>query len=135
MQTGKRNGSGQIKSTEKIRIEIIVEGVDHGREWKCGLEFDHDNEEILYCRPMSSLRENSIADEPVILKNKRIAYLPSISGLISQEPELLPATVSYLIGDGRTAEVLRNLCYQVVFPEMQPDRETGTPLKNRTLLR
>ena len=37
----KTNGKTQ---TQNIRVDIIVDGVHHGRTWSCGLEFDYANE-------------------------------------------------------------------------------------------
>ena len=42
-----------------------------------------------------------------------VAFLPPMSGLASNEIRLEPGAVNVRIGEGRTAEVLRNLCYQV----------------------
>ena len=39
----------------------------------------------------------------------RFAFLPPMSGLSSSEAMLQPGTVNVLLGQGRTAEVLRNL--------------------------
>ncbi len=40
------------KSNQNIRIELIVEGINQGKEWKCGLEYDYANPEALFCRPL-----------------------------------------------------------------------------------
>jgi hypothetical protein len=40
-----------------------------------------------------------------------------MSGLKLEEEKLLFSTVEYRLGEGRTAEVLGNLCYQVIHPE------------------
>jgi len=37
-----------------------------------------------------------------------------MSGLAATENRLMPGAVNVFIGEGRTAEVLRNLCYQIV---------------------
>ncbi len=36
-----------------------------------------------------------------------------MSGLASEEPEVQPGRISVLLGEGQTAQVLRNLCFQV----------------------
>jgi hypothetical protein len=41
----------------------------------------------------------------------QIAYLPPMSGLATSETLLTPGAVNSFLGQGRTAEVLRNLCY------------------------
>ncbi|MYG00609.1 AAA family ATPase [Candidatus Poribacteria bacterium] len=104
-------------SQKNIRIDICVEGITNGKEWKCGLEFDYANQESFYCRPIRTSEDNgkvisrmSIPEEAGYLS---VAYLPSMSGLVSNEIRLEQGTIGVRIGEGRTAEVLRNLCYQV----------------------
>ena len=52
------------QNTQNIRIEIIVEGITNGSEWRCGLEFDYANDESLYCRPLR-ITENGTTRMPV----------------------------------------------------------------------
>ena len=101
--------------TQNIRIEVVVEGVSEGREWICGLEFDYANEESFYCRSLRPSKGISpdrmeVPAEAALL---RLAYLPPMSGLSANETRLDEGAVNVRIGEGRTAEVLRNLCYQV----------------------
>ena len=42
--------SGERRGTANIRIDVVVEGVAAGGEWRCGLEFDYANDESFYCR-------------------------------------------------------------------------------------
>jgi len=102
--------------TQNIRIDILVEGVSEGEKWVCGLEFDYANEESIYCRPLRQAEDKSpdrmpIPDEAVGVK---IAFLPPMSGLSPSETRLDPGAISVRLGEGRTAEVLRNLCYQIL---------------------
>jgi energy-coupling factor transporter ATP-binding protein EcfA2 len=99
--------------TKNVRIEIIVEGTTEKGQWKCGLEFDYANAESIYCRPLS-LPKNAKQDRmpiPEGIEHVSIALLPSMSGLAANETRLDPGAISVRIGEGRTAEVLRNLCY------------------------
>ncbi len=104
-------------SYKKIRIDIIVEGVTDGKVWQCGLEFDYANQESLYCRPLRASETDGKVTERMIvpeeLDNLSVAYLPPMSGLAANETRLYQGAVNVRIGEGRTAEVLRNLCYQV----------------------
>ena len=52
----------------------------------------------------------------------RIAFLPPMSGLAATETRLDQGAVNVRIGEGRTAEVLRNLCFRI--HEEEPDRWT-----------
>ena len=108
--------------TSNIRIDLIVEGVSNDRSWTCGLEFDYANEESFYCRPLresggKSADRMSIPDEA---ENVQIAFLPPMSGLAATETRLDSGAVNVRIGEGRTAEVLRNLCLQVHNQHLSP---------------
>ena len=110
-----RNNGKQ--TTRNIRIEIIVEGVTEltDRSWQCGLEFDYANEESFYCRPLR-LSEEKDADRMPIPEEAagiQIAFLPPMSGLAANEIRLERGTINVRVGEGRTAEVLRNLCYNL----------------------
>ncbi|MDO9228979.1 MAG: AAA family ATPase, partial [Syntrophales bacterium] len=103
-----------LQKTENIRVDIVVEGVTRDKAWSCGLEFDYANEESFYCRPLRIDEEGekrmTIPDEA---GSARIAYLPPMSGLADHEFVKQPGEIGVLIGQGQTAQVLRNLCYQI----------------------
>lgn len=100
----------------KIRIEIVVKGISNGAEWECGLEFDYANEESFYCRPLRldhSASEPGRMEVPEAVKGINVAYLQPMSGLGGTETRLDSGAINVRMGEGRTAEVLRNLCYQI----------------------
>ena len=101
--------------TDNIRIDIVVEGMSNDQFWTCGLEFDYANEESFYCRPLRQSDGKTPARMPVPDEagRVRIAFLPPMSGLAATETRLDYGAVDVRIGEGRTAEVLRNLCFQV----------------------
>ena len=103
------------QQTANIRIEITVKGVGPSGEWTCGLEFDYANEESLYCRPLrqSDGKSPSRMPIPIEASSVEIAFLPPMSGLVATETRLDPGAVDVRVGEGRTADVLRNLCYRV----------------------
>ena len=102
---------------ENVRIDIIVKGVTASEGWTCGLEFDYANPESLFCRPLRLSEADGQGSEqmpvPEEVANLNVAFLPPMSGLASNETRLEPGAVNVRVGEGRTAEVLRNLCYQV----------------------
>lgn len=102
------------QETRNIRVDILVSGVTAGRQWTCGFEFDYANEESIYCRP---LRVDEKGEErmpvPEAASDVRVAFLPPMSGLAATEDRLDSGSIDVRIGEGRTAEVLRNLCYQI----------------------
>ncbi len=112
--------NGKTKRTQNIRIDVIVEGIHNGKAWSCGLEFDYTNDESFACRPIRKpgFEDAKIADTqftqiPEAAAAMRVAYLPPMSGLTDREFLKQPGEIGFLIGQGQTAQVLRNLCYQV----------------------
>jgi ABC-type lipoprotein export system ATPase subunit len=101
--------------TENIRIDVAVDGISNGRKWSCGLEFDYANAESFYCRPLRT----GDGEKPPRLQvppeaaKVRVAFLPPMSGLMADEPKWEPGRINVLIGEGQTAQVLRNLCFQI----------------------
>lgn len=104
--------SSRQTGTEKIFVDIVVEGLSAGRAWTCGLEFYYANEESFYCRPLRQ-PDGGRLEVPREAGQTRIAYLPPMSGLVASEDRLDPGGINVRLGEGRTAEVLRNLCWQV----------------------
>ncbi len=107
----------QVRDPKNVRIEIIVEGVTNENQWQCGLEFDYANQESFYCRPLRISEEDGKVSKrmtiPDEVSNLSVAFLPPMSGLAANETRLDEGAINVRIGEGRTAEVLRNLCYQV----------------------
>lgn len=104
------------QQTRNIRIEIIVSGISGDRPWECGFEFDYANQESLYCRPLRVQAEGAIDGRMVVPESAAelgIAFLPPMSGLAATEDFLQRGAIDVRIGEGRTAEVLRNLCFDV----------------------
>ena len=101
--------------TSNIRVDLIVEGVTSDRHWACGLEFDYANEESFYCRPLRLADGKAPERMPVPKEagDTRVAFLPPMSGLAGTETRLDHGAVSVRIGEGRTADVLRNLCFRI----------------------
>ena len=110
-----QRGGGGRQRTDNIRIDITVEGVTESAHWVCGLEFDYANEESFYCRPLRTSGGGPGERMPVPdgAGSVQIAFLPPMSGLAATETSLPSGAVNVRIGEGRTAEVLRNLCSRV----------------------
>ena len=102
--------------TKNIRIDVIVEGVTNDKNWSCGIEFDYSGEESCICRPVRKpgfegkpVKEAKFTEIPNEANEVRIAFLPPMSGLAAVEPKLEPGRLNVLLGEGQTAQVLRNL--------------------------
>ncbi len=111
------------QQTQNVRMEIIVTGHSADGSWECGLEFDFANDESIFCRPLrtqdlsgSSIERMAIPDEAYTVQ---VAFLPPMSGLASNETRLDAGALNVRLGEGRTAEVLRNLCHGVAADEKQ----------------
>jgi len=102
--------------TKNVRVDILVEGISEGKSWECGLEFDYGTEEAFYCRPLRKSEHNDSERMPIPpeVADIRLAFLPPMSGLLSNETRIDIGAINVRLGEGRTAEVLRNLCYQIV---------------------
>lgn len=100
------------QKTRNVLVEIDVDGVDGGKTWSTSLEFDYANEESFYCRSRVG-PDGSRLEIPAAAAETRLAYLPPMSGLASNETRLDAGAIDVRLGEGRTAEVLRNLCWQV----------------------
>lgn len=117
VRAGKReNGKARTKN---IRIDIEVTGVTENTEWTCGFEFDYANVESIYCRPLrldgfddESVEKTTLSEIPDEASKVRVAFLPPMSGLAAEEPKVEPGRIDVLIGQGQTAQVLRNICYE-----------------------
>lgn len=130
VQESARKEEGKITDTKKINIEIEVEGIKEGKKWSCPLEFEHRGDEVLYVRPLRGIESTTLSTDPEFLKKISIAFLPPMSGLKTNEVKLLPQTIEARIGEGLTAEVLRNLCYQVIHPETETQKGNRDPKKD-----
>jgi ABC-type lipoprotein export system ATPase subunit len=106
--------------TRNIRVDVIVEGVTADRAWQCGFEFDYQNEESFVCRPIRQtgyedvqVKDAKFSDVPEEANAVRVAYLPPMSGLADREFIKQPGEIGFLVGQGQTAQVLRNMCFQI----------------------
>ena len=116
-----RQGSDKgTKKTFNICISIIVEGITDDKEWTCGLEFDYANNESFYCRPLRiDPQGNDRMSIPPEAAKENIAFLPPMSGIAEKEYVKSDGEIAVLIGQGQTAQVLRNLCHKIF---INPDK-------------
>ena len=105
---------GGKQKTTNVKFSIAVEGISRGEGWRFGLEFDFTNAESITCQatdwPDSVEGRGRLLDAALA---HRVVFLPPMSGLAAQEFRKEPGEISVLIGQGRTAEVLRNLCHRI----------------------
>lgn len=100
------------KGNNIVRIEIFVEGTSSaGAAWTLGMAFESVDADNIRCRPIGESGEDKPPQIPEGAREVNIASLPPMSGLASQEDLLQPGSIDRRIGEGRTSDVLRNLCY------------------------
>lgn len=100
------------KANKDIHMTLTV-GVEHkGQVRPLSMRFRSQGDELVYCTPDESV----IGDLDLIgyAASLKVELLYPMSGLDTEEPILQPGRVDVLLGQGRTADVLRNLCLAVV---------------------
>jgi ABC-type lipoprotein export system ATPase subunit len=110
------------------RIELAINvGIEYKGDIKdCRIIFTYRDLEIIYCRP----DPETIKDLEFLqfVSNIQFHLLYPMSGIMSnvsadtEETPLPDGRISLLLGQGQTAQVLRNICYKVV----EQDKECGT---------
>jgi AAA15 family ATPase/GTPase len=111
--TEKHNQNGQPVS--HIRLEIILEGESEGKFWLGKAEFIFANAESLTCRITAGLQElKNVFNEK---NGVHFGFLQTMSGISVAEDKLPSGSIERRLGEGKTAEVLRNICHEVIFPE------------------
>lgn len=112
----RKTPAGSTKATQNIQIVLTVDGVDGGAPWSCAMEFDYQNDEFVLCRPRRESGEDQPSESPVIppaALEIEVAFLPPMSGLEANERRIDRGAIEVSLGQGKTADMLRNLCYQV----------------------
>ena len=110
-----------VRQGETGRDNILIEIVASGVDWQCGMAFDYANPEAFYCR--LSLDDNgNPMPLPTAAAGVEVAYLPPMSGLAANETRLDRGAINVRLGEGRTAEVLRNLCFLILEGEERESR-------------
>lgn len=72
------------------------------------MRFRNQGDELVYCSPDEAVLQNMELVEYAASLNVNLLY--PMSGLETEEPILQPGRISVLLGQGQTAQVLRNLC-------------------------
>lgn len=99
------------KGNKDIPLVITVGVEFKGQVFPLSMRFRNQGDELVYCTPDASM----MADMELIAHaaSLKVELLYPMSGLDTEEPILQPGRVDVLLGQGRTADVLRNLCLSV----------------------
>jgi Fe-S cluster assembly ATPase SufC len=100
------------KSTNNTELRITAGLVFDGEIHECTIIFTYFNAESIYCFPdESSLQKEGLMAYASTLDVK---ILYPMSGIAREEPLIAEGRIDVLIGQGQTADVLRNICYKIV---------------------
>jgi len=116
------------RGTQDVPLVITV-GVLHENEVKpVTMRFRNQGEELVYCTPDEATIGRLEVVEAAARLNVELLY--PMSGLETEEPILQPGRIDVLLGQGQTAQVLRNLC-RMVFESTPEDWQEVASLMNR----
>lgn len=91
---------------------VITVGVEfQGKVEPVTMRFRNQGEDLIYCAMDESIRERTDLIAHAARINVELLY--PMSGLEIEEPVLQPGRIAVLLGQGQTAQVLRNLCLMV----------------------
>lgn len=96
---------------EDIWVTITVGVEFEGKIHSIPMRFSNRGDEVVYCKPADAVLAN-----PALLAyaaSLRVELLYPMSGLETEEAVLQPGRIDVLLGQGQTAQVLRNLCLMV----------------------
>jgi len=102
----------QVRTGNKDISLVITVGVEfQGKAVALSMRFRNQGDELVYCHP-----DPAVAGDLSLLRHAaalRVELLYPMSGLETEEPLLQPGRIDVLLGQGQTAQVLRNLCLMV----------------------
>jgi ABC-type multidrug transport system ATPase subunit len=99
----------QVRNGNRDIPLLISVGVDYkGQICPVTLRFRNQGDELVYCAPdESALNDMALLEHAASI---RVELLYPMSGLETEEPILQSGRIDVLLGQGQTAQVLRNLC-------------------------
>ncbi len=103
----------QVRTGNKDISLVITVGVEYqGAVVALPMRFRNQGDELVYCTPAAGVIGNiDLIRHAATLK---VELLYPMSGLETEEPLLQPGRIDVLLGQGQTAQVLRNLCLMVL---------------------
>ena len=110
-----------------VPLTIELEGDKNGKKWKSKVEFTFSNAESFSCKLVSGLQD--LMDLYENDNGIHFGFLQPMSGISTSEDKLTQGSIDRKLGEGKTAEVLRNICYEILYPEIKP-REIVDTEKN-----
>jgi len=107
---------------------LITVGILHENEIvPVTMRFRNQGDELVYCTPDDDTLGRLEAVEAAAKINVELLY--PMSGLETEEPILQPGRIDVLLGQGQTAQVLRNLCLLVFKDSPEGWREIASLMR------
>ena len=120
------NGTRVKKGNTNIEMKINVGIEGDGMTRDCRMLFTYRDSEVIYCRPCPETMKDEVTLRAASKMQFHLLY--PMSGIMSgisadtEETPLPDGRINVYLGQGQTAQVLRNICYKVI----QQDDENGT---------
>ncbi|MDR3261332.1 MAG: AAA family ATPase [Tannerella sp.] len=112
----KRNATKKAGKTPiQVVLSVELEMEDEGEQWKCCTEFYYYNAESFSCKVTTGLDKITALFEQK--SGIHFGFLQPMSGISMLEDKLTQGSIDRKLGEGKTAEVLRNICYEILYPE------------------
>jgi ABC-type nitrate/sulfonate/bicarbonate transport system ATPase subunit len=103
----------QVRTGSKDITVAITVGVEYqGKVVAIPMSFRNQGDELVYCTPDSLVASD--LDLMRYAATLKVELLYPMSGLETEEALLQPGRIDVLLGQGQTAQVLRNLCLMVL---------------------
>lgn len=102
----------------EIRLQITLGVLHENKVEPVTMRFRNQGDELIYCTPDEATLAKPELIETAARLNVELLY--PMSGLETDEPILQPGRIDVLLGQGQTAQVLRNLCL-LVFKQAPED--------------
>ena len=116
------------KGNKDIRLVVTLGVLHKNRVEPVTMNFRNQGEELIYCAPAEETLSKPELIEAAAQLSVDLLY--PMSGLETEEPVLQPGRIDVLLGQGQTAQVLRNLCL-LVYKNNRNDWETIVDLMER----
>ncbi|MCH7226184.1 ATP-dependent nuclease [Haloferula sp. A504] len=99
----------RVRTGNQPIIMSITVGVEYkGKVRPVTMKFKSQSDELAYCEPGEDCSEDLDLIQYSARLNVELLY--SMSGIETEEPVIKPGRINVLLGQGQTAQVLRNLC-------------------------
>jgi ABC-type multidrug transport system ATPase subunit len=120
------NGTRVRKGNTPIEMKVNVGIEREGITKDCRLIFTYRDTELIYCKPCPvTVNDDELLRLASSLQFHLLYPMSGIMSGISQDTEETPlpdGRINVFLGQGQTAQVLRNICYKVT----EQDKEKGT---------